>query len=73
MADRTRDKPMKNIPDDLSQKFVDASMAFAADLNEPLYIDDPKQSRMVRRIALRQNFVDAYLAIKDFEEGAKSQ
>lgn len=58
---------MKDIPDDLSQRFIDAAMKFAADLNETIFPCDSQHSRIVRRIKLRQDFVDAYSAIKEFE------
>jgi hypothetical protein len=58
---------MKNVPDELAQKFVDAAMDFAADISEPILPCDAQRSRLAKRDRLRNDFVDAFSAIKNFE------
>lgn len=59
---------MKDVPDELSQRFVDSAMKFAADLDQPIMPCEAQQSRMTKRTALRHDFVEAYRAIKELEE-----
>lgn len=61
---------MNDTPDELSQRFVNAAFAFAADISEPISPRDAQQSRLAKRARLRNDFVDAYSAIKECEDEA---
>lgn len=58
---------MKDIPDEIAQRFTDASFSFAADLSKPIQTSEPMGSRIVKRLQLLNEFLDAYRAIEELE------